>query len=197
MKRMALFLTVVLALSSTVFGANVNTTQVKDTMALGKLYFVNLEEGKQPVMTGLTLAGNRCGTGDFNNKPYATEGIRSVFELDEWVEFYPETKAVEGIKVMVFQHKADQGFYQKNALNEDTSGYVQECDLRKDPDAEENSHWGSFYLHPEEFNPGYYDFVFIYNGKVFATMLTRFFKPDELMDKSNSELEELMKAGMN
>ena len=197
MKRMALFLTVVLALSSTVFGANVNTTQVKDTMALGKLYFVNLEEGKQPVMTGLTLAGNRCGTGDFNNKPYATEGIRSVFELDEWVEFYPETKAVEGIKVMVFQHKADQGFYQKNALNEDTSGYVQECDLRKDPDAEENSHWGSFYLHPEEVAPGYYDFVFICNNKVFATMLTKFYKPEELQDKSNSELEELMKAGMN
>ena len=197
MKRMALFLTVVLALSSTVFGANVNTTQVKDTMALGKLYFVNLEEGKQPVMTGLTLAGNRCGAGDFNNKPYATEGIRSVFELDEWVEFYPETKAVEGIKVMVFQHKADQGFYQKNALNEDTSGYVQECDLRKDPDAEENSCWGAFYLHPEEVAPGYYDFVFICNNKVFATMLTKFYKPEELQDKSNSELEELMKAGMN
>lgn len=194
---MALFLTVVLALSSTVFGANVNTTQVKDTMALGKLYFVNLEEGKQPVMTGLTLAGNRCGTGDLNNKPYATEGIRSVFELDEWVEFYPETKALTGIKVMVFQHKADQGFYLKNALNEDTSCYVQECELSKDPDAEENSRWGAFYLHPEEFNPGYYDFVFIYNGKVFATMLTKFFKPDELVDKSNSELEELMKAGMN
>lgn len=191
---MALFLTVVLALSSTVFGANVNITQVKDTMALGKLYFVNLEEGKQPVMTGLTLAGNRCGTGDFNNKPYATEGIRSVFELDEWVEFYPETKALTGIKVMVFQHKADQGFYLKNALNEDTSGYVQECELSKDPDAEETSQWGSFYLHPDEVAPGYYDFVFIYNGKVFATMLTKFYKPEELSFKSDSELEELMKA---
>ena len=191
---MALFLTVVLALSSTVFGANVNTTQVKDTMALGKLYFVNLEEGKQPVMTGLTLAGNRCSTGDFNNKPYATEGIRSVFELDEWVEFYPETKALTGIKVMVFQHKADQGFYLKNALNEDTSGYVQECDLSKDPDAEETSQWGSFYLHPEEVAPGYYDFVFICNNKVFATMLTKFYKPEELNLKSDSELEELMKA---
>lgn len=191
---MALFLTVVLALSSTVFGANVNTTQDKDTMALGKLYFVNVEEGKQPVMTGLTLAGNRCGTGDFNNKPYATEGIRSVFELDEWVEFYPETKALTGIKVMVFQHKADQGFYLKNALNADTSGYIQECELSKDPDAEETSQWGSFYLHPEEVAPGYYDFVFICNNKVFATMLTKFYKPEELSLKSDSELEELMKA---
>lgn len=190
---MALFLTVVLALSSTVFGANVNTTQVKDTMALGKLYFVNLEEGKQPVMTGLTLAGNRCGTGDFNNKPYATEGIRSVFELDEWVSFYPNAHAETGIKVMVFQHKDDQQFYLKNTLNDETSGYCQTCELNKDPDAEEPCSWGSFYLHPEEFNPGFYDFVFFYKNKVFATMLTRFYKPNELMEKSDSELEQLMK----
>ena len=189
---MALFLTVVLALSSTVLGAT--ATQVEDEMVLGKLYFVNLGEGEQPVMTGLTLAGNRCGSAAFNNKPYAAEGVRSVFELDEWVAFYPETKAGAGIKVMVFQHKADQGFYLKNALNEDTPGYIQECDLRKDPDAEENSQGGSCYLHPEEVNPGYYDFVFIYNGKVFATMLTKFFKPDELLDKPDSELEELMKG---
>ena len=69
---------------------------------------------------------------------------------------------------------ADQGFYLKNALNEDTPGYIQECDLRKDPDAEETSQWGSFYLHPD---------------------LTKFYKPEELYLKSDSELEELMKAG--
>jgi hypothetical protein len=56
--------------------------------------------------------------------------------------------------------------YLKNALNENTSGYIQECDLNKDPEAEESSDWGSFYLHPQEVNPGYYDFVFIYKNKV-------------------------------
>ena len=39
----------------------------------------------------------------------------------------------------------------------------------------------------------YYDFVFIYGNKVFATMLTRFYKPDELHGKPDSELEKLMK----
>ena len=169
-----------------------NTTQIQDTMVLGKLYFVNLKEGEQPIMTALSLYGNRCGSELFNNKPCATDGIRSVFELDEWIEFHPQAKAESGIKVVVFMHKEDQSFYQKNSLNDKTSGYIQECELNKDPDGEETSHWGSFYLHPEEVNPGYYDFVFVYKNKVFATMLTQFYKPEEIFGKSDSELEELM-----
>ena len=168
-----------------------NPQEVKDTMVLGKLYFVNLKEGEQPVMTALSLNGDRCGTGDFNHKPYATEGIRSVFELNEWIEFNPQATAASGIKVMVFKHQADQGFYLKNSLNDETPGYVLVCDLNKDPD-DETFHWGSFYLHPEEVEPGYYDFVFSYNNKVFATMLTRFFQDGEIQEKPDSELEKLM-----
>ena len=168
----------------------------RDSMELGKLYFVNLKEGEKPIMTGLSLSGNRCSSVDFNNKPVAAEGIRSVFELDEWVEFYPQTNALSGIKVMVFKHKADQSFYQKNALNDESPGFVLECSLNKDPEAEEPSRWASFYLHPEEVEPGYFDIVFIYDNKVFATMLTVFYKPDELAEKKDSELEKLMKEGV-
>ena len=191
-----LILTAVLALFLTA-GNSSAANVVEDSMELGKLYLMNLKDGEQPIMTGLTLFGNRCGSNDFNNKPYAAEGIRSVFELDEWIEFHPQTSAETGIKVMVFKHKADQGFYPKNTLNDETPGYILECELNKDPDAEENSHWGSFYLHPEEVEPGYYDFVFIYNNKVFATMLTRFYKPNELLEKKDSDLEKLMKERIN
>ena len=169
-----------------------NATQVQDTMALGKLYFVNIKEGEKPIMNALRLYGDRCGSESFNNKPYATEGIRSIFELNEWIEFYPQASATSGIKVMVFTHKADQSFYIKNSLNDKTPGYIQELNLNKDPEQEENYHWGSFYLNPEEVSPGYYDFVFIYKNKVFATMLTHFYKEEEISDKSDSELEELM-----
>ena len=193
MKRIALLLTAVLALFSAADGNAANAAQAQDDLVLGKLYFVNLKEGEQPVMKGLSLNGNRCGTEAFNNKPYAAEGIRSVFELDEWIEFHPETNATTGIKVMVFKHNADQGFYLKNALNDETPGYVLECELNKDPEAEANQHWGSFYLNPEEVGPSYYDFVFIYGNKVIATMLTKFYKPNELLDKPDSELEKLMK----
>ncbi len=173
-----------------------NAAQIQDTMVLGKLYFVNLKEGEQPIMTALSLFGNRCGSESFNHKPYATEGIRSVFELDEWIEFYPQANAASGIKVMVFAHKEDQSFYTKNSLNNETPDYIQECELSKDPNEEETNHWGSFYLHPEEVNPGYYDFVFIYKNKVFATMLTHFYKPNEIYEKSDSELEELMSQSL-
>lgn len=190
MKKL-LLLTAVLAFLTTSNGCSANA--VEESTELGKLYFMNIKEGEQPVMTGLSLFGNRCGSEDFNHKPAAAEGIRSVFELDEWIEFHPEANAKTGIKVMVFKHKADQSFYLKNALNSETPDYIQECDLNKDPEAEESDHWGSFYMHPEETVPGFYDFVFIYNNKVFAVMLTKFYKTEEIYEKSDSELEKLMK----
>ena len=173
-----------------------NISQIQETMVLGKLYFVNVKEGEKPIMTALSLFGNRCGSESFNHKPYAAEGIRSVFELDEWIEFYPQASAGSGIKVMVFKHQEDQGFYLKSSLNDKTPGYIQELDLNKDPEGDETSLWGSFYLHPEEVEPGYYDFVFIYKNKVFATMLTHFFKPNEIYEKSDSELEKLMSQSL-
>lgn len=196
MKRIALFLIAALALLPTVNGkngVNANAEQVQDTTVLGKLYFVNLKEGEKPVMTALSLTGNRCGSEVFNSKPFAAEGIRSVFELDEWIEFHPKASVGGGIKVMFFKHQADQSFYLTKPLNDKTPGYIQEHELNKDPEAEENNHWGSFYLHPEEVAPGYYDFVFLYKGKVFAIMPTHFYKPDEIYGKSDSELEQLMK----
>lgn len=208
MNRIAIFLVAGLAALLTVFnnGTNANaanstnnaanTSQIQETMVLGKLYFVNVKEGEKPIMTALSLFGNRCGSESFNHKPYAAEGIRSVFELDEWIEFYPQASAGSGIKVMVFKHQEDQGFYLKSSLNDKTPDYIQELDLNKDPEGDETSHWGSFYLHPEEVEPGYYDFVFIYKNKVFATMLTLFFKPNEIYEKSDSELEKLMSQSL-
>ena len=208
MNKNAIFLVAGLAAFLTVFnnGTNANaanstnnaanTSQIQETMVLGKLYFVNVKEGEKPIMTALSLFGNRCGSESFNHKPYAAEGIRSVFELDEWIEFYPQASAGSGIKVMVFKHQEDQGFYLKSSLNDKTPGYIQELDLNKDPEGDETSLWGSFYLHPEEVEPGYYDFVFIYKNKVFATMPTHFFKPNEIYEKSDSELEKLMSQSL-
>lgn len=161
MKKTAILLAAGLVAFSTIC-----FSQAQDTMVLGKLYFANLEEGEQPVMTALSLFGDRCGSGDFNHKPCSAEGIRSVFELNEWIEFYPQASAGSGIKVMVFAHKTDQGFYRNNPLDDETPGYVLQCDLNKDPD-DETYNWGSFYLHPEEVEPGCYDFVFTYKRQGF------------------------------
>ena len=109
---------IVLAIFASLIGAvfalpmtvTAKTVQGQDPMVLGKLYFVNLKQGEQPVMTGLSLHGNVCGSGDFNNKPAATEGIRAVFELNEWIEFYPQASVGAGIKVMVFNTRPTKLF---------------------------------------------------------------------------------------
>ena len=168
-----------------------NSPQVQDTIALGKLCFVNGKDGEQPVMTALSLSGNHTGSTEFNSKPCATEGICSVFELNEWVEILPQATVASGIKVMVFPHHADQGFYLENALNDETPGYVQELELNQDPEDATRA-WGSFYLHPEEVGAGCYDLVFLHGNRVFAILPTRFFKEGEVSQKTDAELEELM-----
>lgn len=189
MKTLAILLAAGLAVFS---NTAAETSQIQDSMVPGKLYFVNVKEGEQPVMTALSLFGDRCGSTEFNSKPFSAEGIRSVFELNEWIEFHPQASAESGIKVMVFIHKADQSVYLQNSLDDETPGFVLECDLNKDPDEDETHHWGSFYLHPEDVDSGYYDFVFLYQGQVFATMLTHFYRQEEIFEKFDSELEELM-----
>ena len=171
---------------------NATKADAQKAMIPGKLNFVNLKDGEQPVMTALTLKGNQVGSAEWNDRKPATEGIRCIFNLNEWIEFYPVTNAEYGIKVWIIKHKEDQSFYLKNKMRDITPGFVQGGDIRKDPDAEEGSPWGSMYVNPDNAEPGYYDFVFTYEDKVFATMLTKFYKENELDNKSDDELTDLM-----
>ena len=90
-----------------------NASEIQDTMVLGKLYFVGQKEGEQPIMTALSLFGNRCGSESFNNKPYATEGIRSVFELDEWIEFHPKAKQNQASRLWFSHIRQTKDFTRK------------------------------------------------------------------------------------
>lgn len=164
------------------------TTETQSVMLPGKLNFVNVKEGEQPVLKGLALVGNRAGSEAFNTKEPATEGIRSIFELNEWIEFYPETEANYGIKVWIIKHKDNQNFYLKNKMRDVTPGFVQYGELYNDPDAEEGSAWCSLYVNPDDAEPGLYDFVFTYEDEVFATMLVKLFKEKELENLSDEEL---------
>jgi hypothetical protein len=171
---------------------NATKADAQKAMIPGKLNFVNLKDGEQPVMTALTLKGNKAGSSKWNDRKPATEGIRCIFNLNEWIEFYPVTNAEYGIKVWIIKHKDDQSYYLKNKMRDITPGFVQGGDIRKDPDAEEGSPWGSMYVNPDNAEPGYYDFVFTYEDNVFATMLTKFYKENELDNKSDDELTDLM-----
>ena len=169
-------------------------------MMAGKLYFVNLKKDEQPIMPGITIKGNRAGNQEedkgINAKPYAAEGIRCIFELDEWVEFYPQSAAKSGIAVWVFNHKDDVDFYETASLSDETPGYVEYRDLNENPDQEEGElrDWGSLYVHMDYHKPGFYDFVFTYGGKIFAVMLAKFYAVETLENKPDAELAKMMEG---
>jgi hypothetical protein len=166
--------------------------EVLGSLEPGKLFVFPREEGEDQVLRNVRLAGNRAGTSEFNEKDPA-ERVRCIFELDEWVEIYPDTDAESGLKCWTFRHKDDLAFYLDNILSEESDGFVQVLDLNKNPD-DEASEWGSFNILSEENGAGLYDLVFTHNGKPVGALITKFYNNDELTSKSDEELEELMKG---
>lgn len=166
--------------------------QTEQAMIPGTLNPINVKEGEKPALKGLRLVGNRAGSGDaggFNDKPYAAEGIRCIFELDEWVEIYPELEKTGSVSLWVFTHREDQSSYEKLTFSDALQGLVTFVDLNK-PESKDDT-WGSFYLNPADVKEGYYDLVFTVDGKAAASVLTRFYKPEELIEKSDAELQKI------
>ena len=166
--------------------------EVLGSLEPGKLFVFPLKENEEQVLRSVQLKGNQAGTTEFNEKD-PTERVRCIFMLNEWVEIYPDTDAESGLKCWAFRHKDDLAFYLDNTLSEETEGFAQVLDLNKDPD-DETLPWGSFYLNPDECEAGLYDLVFTYNDKPVGALITKFYNNDELMEKSDEELEELMKG---
>ena len=154
----------------------------------GKLSFIELDDRDSSVLRGVTLFGNRAGSAEFNEKSVSIENIRCIFELNEYVGAIPDTDAESGMEVYVLQHRDDQAYYETARFSEETPGFAALYRMER----VEGDDWGEFYLNPEDAAPGYYDFVFVYEGKAIATLLTRFYNQGELEGKSDAELEALM-----
>ena len=178
---------------------NSNTSQggnnAEPAKLTGKMNIINLDDRDPSVLRGVAIKGNHAGGFDgFNGKESSLTDVRCIFELNEWVSFYPDTDATYGLRVWILKHRDDQEYYNTAKFSDLDPNFVNYCDLHYPEDAEkpDESSWGDFYLHPEECEPGYYDFVFTYEGKASATLLTRFYAENELTPKSDAELEALM-----
>ncbi len=162
----------------------------------GKLNIIDLKDRDPSILRGIRIYGNRIGSSeDINGKEASLDDVRDIFELNEWVEFYPDADKEYGLRVWVFEHRDDHEFYKTCAFSDLTPGFATYCDLHYPVDEEnpEEWAWGSFYMLPEDHPAGYYDFVFTYDGKAIATLVTRFYKDEgELSSKSGAELEKLM-----
>ena len=160
----------------------------------GKLTLIHLDDRDASVLRGMRVTGNRIGSGeDINGKQASLTDVRCIFELNEWVDFYPDADAQTNLRVWALKHRDDQDYYTTCTFSEQMPDYAASSDLRA-PAAEEDqdSSWGSFYLNPDDCAAGYYDLVFTNEGKAIATLLTRFYGESELSGKSGAELEKLM-----
>ena len=153
----------------------------------GTLRFIDLDDRDSSVLRGVCFCGNRAGSDEFNDRAPAAEGIRCIFELNEYVSGTPDTDA-GAILVYVLQHREDQKSYETARFSDEMSGFVALYNMEQREDGD----WGEFYINPEDAEPGYYDFVFVYEGKAVATLLTRFFAEGELENQTDQQLAAIM-----
>ncbi len=161
----------------------------------GKLDLIKLDDRDPSILRGVRINGLSVGSAaDFNNREPSLTDVRCIFELSEWIEFYPDTDKDYALRVWVLEHRDDQEYYNTCKFSDLMPNFASYCDLHYPEDAEnpDEWYWGNFYLHPDECEPGYYDFVFTYEGKAIATLLTRFYKEGEISARSDAELEALM-----
>lgn len=157
----------------------------------GELYQFDKDADGGPVIKGLTLKGNQCGTSEFNAKDPDVKGIRCIFQLNEWAEFYLDTTVNEGVYVYVYKHADDAKVYTDMGFTEEDTKVLATCTLTKPEEAADQ--WGSLYLNPENAQPGVYDIVFVKDGKAVAVMKANFFKEGDLDGKSDDDLRAMMK----
>ena len=157
----------------------------------GELYQFDKDADGGPVIKGITVKGNQVGTVEFNAKDPDVKGIRCIFQLNEWVEFYPDTTVTGGIYVYVYKHADDAKVYTDMGFTEEDTKVLATCTLTKPEEAADQ--WGSLYVNPDNAQPGVYDIVFVKDGKAVAVMKANFFKEGELDGKSDDDLRGMMK----
>ena len=151
----------------------------------GKLTQIVDEEGnpKQTdfIIDGIILVGNRHSYEgiDLNGeglieklvaKGYKKEGINTSFYLNEYIQFYIDTKyskAASDVKILVVPHKTAEEL-EKMTLNEledlanDKGGFVLDY---KTPETDNYKYVGEGYVNID-YPEGKYDILFTYKGKL-------------------------------
>jgi hypothetical protein len=170
---------------------NNNTDPGAIVLLPGELFQFDKDADGGPVIKGLTLKGNQCGTSEFNAKDPDVKGIRCIFQMNEWAEIYLDSAVAEGLWVYVYKHADDAKVYMDMAYTEEDTKVAATCTLTK-PE-EEEAQWGAFYLNPDYADPGVYDIVFVKDGKSIAVIKALFVKESSIDGKSDDALRAMMK----
>ncbi len=140
------------------------SSAAEDNYTLGTLVTINAETPF--AISGLRLDGNRSAT-ENNGKPYATEGIRSGFYLDERISFYIDTAYSnpdsEDAKVLCLPHRPFENY--ENIPFDELVEEAAFCETFTGQESEEVSCFDP-YVFGEEFGEGDYDVLFTYKGEI-------------------------------
>lgn len=163
----------------------------------GKLYQLNVKEGKEPVVRGIAITGNRSGSAadsyeaTVNVSETRTENIRCIFETNEYMSFYADTDLEDELTVYIFRHNEDRSVYEKMSLS-DFENAVAMCTIALQ---EDGTICGETYVNPEDAGPGYFDAVFVSAREAAVAEITiKLYEDGALSSKSDAELAALMSA---
>ena len=135
-------------------------------------------------ITALRIEGENSGV--LNDRQPATTGIYSIFELEEWVEFYPVGDAeVIDIYYFTYDEKADYSKRDAQWLDDNGRHFTRLYNQKNEsfPDG----YWGASYFDPD-MGTGYFDFVFTTEEKAVAVMTIQVFEEDGLQNYTDAEL---------
>jgi hypothetical protein len=164
-------------------GSNVNE-KYEYTYKDGVLTTIVDEEGKPKqtdfVIDGIILVGNRHEYRPENSseeiidylvgKGYNKENLNKDFYLNEWIEFYIDTKyskPIDDVKIIVVPHRTVEeleklSLTKLEELATENGGFVLDY---KNPEESEHKLVGSGYVHQDS-KEGKYDILFTYKGKL-------------------------------
>ncbi|MBR6609437.1 MAG: hypothetical protein IKK99_04375, partial [Oscillospiraceae bacterium] len=123
-------------------------------------------------ITALKIEGENSGV--LNDRQPATTGICSVFEHDEWVEFYPVGDAEEiDIYYLAHDEKADYSKVEAEWVYEKGVFFTRLYNQKNEsfPDG----YWGDTYL-DHDMKTGYFDLVFTSGGKIVSVLTIHVFE---------------------
>jgi len=135
-------------------------------------------------ITALRIEGENSGV--LNDRQPATTGICSVFEHDEWVQFYPVGDAEEiDIYYLAHNEKADYSKVEAEWVYENGIFFTRLYNQKNEsfPDG----YWGATYV-DRDMKTGYFDLVFTSGGKIVAVMTIQVFEEDGLQNYTDAEL---------
>ncbi|MBQ6897220.1 MAG: hypothetical protein IJN69_08450 [Oscillospiraceae bacterium] len=135
-------------------------------------------------ITALRIEGENSGV--LNDRQLATTGICSIFEHEEWIQFYPVGDAeVIDIYYFTYDEKADYSKRDAQWLDDNGRHFTRLYNQKNEsfPDG----YWGASYFDPD-MGTGYFDFVFATEEKAVAVMTVQVFEEDGLQNYTDAEL---------